>query len=93
VITHVADTQKVELAKINQDLIQTTFVMRFETSELEANQAEVADSIRKMETILDTQEVELRVLKRATSYAKIAAEHNNHGDVIIDVAHQQELDI
>jgi hypothetical protein len=30
VITHVADTQKVELAKINQDLIQTTFVMRFE---------------------------------------------------------------
>ena len=80
-ITHVADTQKVELAKINQDLIQTTFVMRFETSELEANQAEVADSIRKMKIRLDTQEVELRVFKRATSDAKIADEHNSHGEL------------
>jgi hypothetical protein len=60
---------------------------------LEANQAEVADSIRKMEIRLDTQEVELRVFNKATSDTKIAAEHNSHGDVIIDVAYQQKFDI
>ena len=92
-ITHNADTQKVELAKINQELIQTTFVTQFETNELEANQAEVADNIRKMEIRLDAHELELRVFKRATSDAKIAAEHNSHGDVIIDAVYQQELDI
>jgi TRAP-type C4-dicarboxylate transport system substrate-binding protein len=62
-ITHASDTQKVELAKINQELIQTTLVMQFETNELEANQAEVADNIRKMEIRLDAQELELRVFK------------------------------
>ena len=92
-ITHASDTQKVELAKINQELIQTTIVMQFETNELEANQAEVADNIRKMEIRLDAQELELRVFKRATPDAKIAAEHNSHGDVIIDAVYQQELDI
>jgi hypothetical protein len=37
-ITHAVDTQKVEFAKINQELIQTTFFMQFETNELEANE-------------------------------------------------------
>jgi hypothetical protein len=66
--------KKVELTKINQELIQTTFVMQFDTNELEANQAKVADNIRKMEIRLDAQEAELRVFKKATSDAKIAAE-------------------
>jgi hypothetical protein len=44
--------------------------MQFETNELEANQAEVADNIREMEIRLDAQELELRVFKRATSELK-----------------------
>jgi hypothetical protein len=81
------------MAKINQELIQTTIVMQFETNELVANQAEVADNNRKMEIRLDAHELELRVFKRTTLDAKIAAEHNSHGDVIIDAVYQQELDI
>jgi hypothetical protein len=46
-----------------------------------------------MEIRLDAHEVELCVFKRTTSNAKIAAEHNSHGDVVIDAVYQQELDI
>ena len=46
-----------------------------------------------MGTKLGAHEIELRMFRKATLDAKIAAEHNSHGDVIIDATYQQELDI
>ena len=47
----------------------------------------------KMELQIFALEKENDDFKKIVSDAKIAAEHKNHGDVVIDADHQKELDI
>jgi hypothetical protein len=84
VLTHVTDIQKTALEKINQDLNTNTFILQDETSSLAIDQAERRAHIIKMKLEMNELEIEMNALKKAESYAKIAAEHKNHGDVVID---------
>ena len=93
VLTHVTDIQKTALEKINQDLTNITFIIQSEASSLATDQAEQKEHIIKMELEMNKLEIELVALKKAESYAKIADEHKNHGDVVIDAYYQKELDI
>ena len=93
VFTHVTDIQKTALEKINQELNTGTFILQDETSSLATDQAEQREYIMKMELQIFALENEMDALKKAESDAKTAAEHKNHGDVVIDADHQKELDI
>jgi hypothetical protein len=98
VLTHVTDIQKVAIEKINEELNNGTviiylYIYLFKTKRLATDQAEQREYIMKMELQIFALENERDALKKAESDAKIAAEHNNHGDVIIDADHQKELDM
>jgi hypothetical protein len=89
VLTHVTDIQKVALGKINQELNTGTFIMQDEANRLTTDQAwrEQREYIMKMELQIFALERENDAFKKTVSDAKIAAEHKNHGDVVIDAEH------
>ena len=95
VLAHVSDIQKTALEKINQELNTGTFIMQDEANRLTTDQAwrEQREYIMKMELQIFALERENDAFKKTVSDAKIAAEHKNHGDVVIDAEHQKELDI
>jgi hypothetical protein len=93
VLTHVTDIQKAALEKINQELNTSTFILHDETSGLATDQAEQRAHIIKMELKINELEIERNAMQKAESDAKIAAEHNNHGDVVIDPEPRKGLDI
>jgi hypothetical protein len=92
-LTHVADIQKIALEKINHDLNNITFIMQSEASGLATDQAEQNEHIIKMELKMNELEIELVALEKVESDANFAAEHKNHGDVVINADYQKELGI